>query len=88
MSVLPPAEHEVIFNSDGVCLVNGTPFFPLGLYHLGHTIDQVNEGNARAGEPTVTWEQMFERVAAKGFNSAVSWGFGDRSFLEERNRGV
>ena len=82
VQVRPPAPDEVMFDAEGICYLNGTPFFPRGLYHIDDFLEMVNEDNASAGEAAVTKEQMFHRVAAQGFNTAVTWTMWDRSFLD------
>ncbi len=82
VTVLPPADHEVMFDVDGICHFNGRPFFPLGLYHVGGRLDEINMVLASRGEGELTKQQMFESVKAKGFNLIVPWNVGDASNLE------
>ncbi len=63
--------NEVWFDGDGICHVNGRPFYPIGLYHLEDHIDNVNRQQAAAGKPGVTYDQMYRRAKAHGFNTAV-----------------
>ena len=82
VQVLPPAEHEVTFDMDGICHVNGRPFFPLGLYHIDGMVDLINEDQVRAGKPAVTRQRMFQAAVAKGYNLIVAWDVNDMSYLD------
>jgi len=82
LRVLPAANNEVYFDSEGICYANGRPFFPRGPYHLDGFLNMLNEDNAKWGEARLTADEMFERVAAQGFNTAVVCGHGDTSWLD------
>ena len=39
--IIPPRIAQVIPDDDGTLLENGKPFFPLGIYHCNHAIDEI-----------------------------------------------
>ncbi|NLF16064.1 MAG: hypothetical protein GX595_02250 [Lentisphaerae bacterium] len=66
VEVLPPAAVEVVLREDHVCLVNGRPFFPIGLWHAPDS-DRALSELGRAGinlvyRTTVTPE-LLDRMA-------------------------
>lgn len=72
VTILPSAPSEVYLDAEGVCIVNGERFFPLGLYHVGNETGHLNVDSAIAGDPALTEEQNFALVAAQGFNTVVT----------------
>ncbi len=70
--VLPPAPSEVYLDAEGILQVNGVPFFPIGLFHVGDNLNQIQEDSRAAGEPLLTMEEIHRRVAEKGFNTVAN----------------
>ncbi len=74
VTVLPPAKHEVYFDAEGVCMHDGKPFFPIGLFHVGDNLVMLNEDLKKMGMPPMTVEDVLRRVSQNGFNTAVVCG--------------
>jgi hypothetical protein len=72
ITVLPPGKNEVYLDKDGVCRVNGKPFFPIGIWHADAFIHLfVNTENRRLGRPELSDEQMCRNIASAGYNTVM-----------------
>jgi len=83
-TVLPPSNFEVSFDRKRVCYVNGKPFFPVGLYHVGDAmVEYLNRGR-KSGVPVLTIEGALKDVADHGFNMVVdSWSMPNENYLKK-----
>ncbi len=83
-TVLPPSDFEVSFDRKRVCYVNGKPFFPMGLYHVGDAmIEYLNRGR-KPGVPELTIEGALKDVADHGFNTVIdSWAMPNENYMKK-----
>jgi len=88
LSVLPPAPFEVTFDSKTACYVNGKPFFPIGLYHVGRrSLEIINARAKELGLPEQTLEQAMQSVKDRGFNMVhCSWAMPDEDYITTAER--
>lgn len=71
-AVLPSSENEVYLDKDGICRINGKPFFPIGIWHADGFIQQfLNTENRKLSRSELSDERMFRNVADAGFNSVM-----------------
>ena len=69
-----PARNEVVFDPWNRCLVNGEPFFPIGIYHVWKGwLGGINEFRAGAGQAPLTWDAWMQELAQAGFNCFNDW---------------
>lgn len=85
ITILPPAPSEVYLDAEGVCMVDGKRFFPVGLFHVGDNLTMINKDNEELGEPPLTYEKIVRRVAAKGFNTIVTTSTGNSALTWRPN---
>ena len=84
LRILPPSDFEVTFDQNRVCLLNGEPFFPIGLYQVCQAaIDTIEKENLTLGIPARTVREHLQDIKDHGFNCVVhSWGFPDEEFRD------
>ena len=68
LRLLPPAPHEVVFTPEGRTLVDGKPFFPIGLYWVFADPAGWKPGPARK-------EAELRELRQAGFNSLHTYAF-------------
>ena len=68
----PPAQGVVTVRDDGVVLVDGKPFFPIGMYAVWKRTHNGND-----------FEKCFAELAAAGFNTAHTYSSARTPDLEE-----
>jgi len=68
LDILPPAPHEVVFSPQGQTLVDGEPFFPIGLYWVFADPAGWKPGPARK-------EAELRELREAGFNSLHTYAF-------------
>lgn len=81
--VLAPAPEEVTFDRNGICYINGKPFFPIGLYHVSRTaVNVLNDRGKQIGLPMLNIQSVISDVKDHGFNTLFSTqGMPDDEYL-------
>jgi hypothetical protein len=82
--VLAPAPVEVSFDARRACRVNGTPVFPIGLYHVSEPALALVNGRAKElGLPELSLEEMLTGCRDHGFNTVVrGWGMPGEEYMQ------
>ncbi len=72
--ILPPAPQEVVIDSQGICQVNGKPFFPIALGHIWPgTMNAMNSVRKEKGQEPLNWRGWYGKLKQSGFNSFMDW---------------
>jgi|GEM_PF-1087198 len=84
LRVTAPVPVEVTFDARRACLVNGTPLFPIGLYHVSEpALALVNARAQELGLPQMTLEEMLAGCREHGFNTVVrGWGMPGEEYMQ------
>lgn len=84
ITILPPAPTEVSFSQNGICRINGKPFFPIGLYHVAPVVlNRLNDANREAGLPAINLCETLTGIKEIGFNIVHhTWGMPDDEYME------
>jgi hypothetical protein len=83
LSVAAPAPFEVTFDAKQACYVNGRPFFPIGLYHVGErSVAIINSRARELGLPEISMREAMESLRDRGFNCIHnSWAMPGEDYI-------
>lgn len=69
LTIAPSAPHEVVFDTKGICHIDGEPLFPIGMYWGSLVIfKSANTWRADAGLEPLSLEQWYRDIRTMGIN--------------------
>lgn len=83
--VLPPSDFEVTFDEKNICYLNGTPFFPIGIYHSMPF--EVNQ-HKKPEMPEISLEQAINDIKDHGINTAMTTWIEDQNIKKYTDSGM